>query len=139
MLKKLFIIGLVLIISNATNAQDYRKWESHDIVRYYEKKEITLKKNEYINLDDNILDENGEPVYENRIDYDDTSFGQVTYFAPTKVKNGLFEVEVNEKISSKLWQVRRLNLYILFRFNPFLFKWDEGMLDTSSGTFYKKS
>lgn len=139
MLKKLFIIGLLLIISIATNAQEYKKWESHDVVLYYEKNEITLKKNEYVDLDNDVLDENGETFYKNRINYDDTSYGQFTYFTPTKVKKGIFEVEVNEKIASKLWQIKGINLYILFRFNPFLFKWDEGVLDTSNGIFYKKS
>ncbi len=138
MLKKLIIIGIVLVISSATNAQEYKKWESHDIVRFYEKKEITLKKNEYIDLDYNVLNEDGETFSENRIDYDDTSYGQLTYFTPTKVKSGLFEIEVNEKISSKLWGIRGVNIYILFRFNPFLWKWDEGILDTSNKTFYKK-
>jgi hypothetical protein len=138
MLKELVIIGIVLVISSATNAQDYKKWESHDIVRFYEKKQITLKRNEYIDLDNNALNKNGETFSDNRIDYDDTSYGQLIYLTPTNVKSGLFEIEVYEKISSKLWQIKGMNIYILFRFNPFLWKWDQGVLDTSNKTFYKK-
>ena len=140
MLKKLFTIGIVLLISSATNAQNYKEWDSHDVVRFYEKKQITLKKNEYINLDNNALNEDGETFSKYRINYDDTYYGQLTYFAPTKIKSGLYVIEVNEKISSKLWQIKGMNIYILFRFNPFLFKWDEGVLDASAsnGTFYEK-
>lgn len=138
MLKKIVIIGIVLIVSNVTNAQEYKEWDSHDIVRYYEKKQITLKENEYIDLDNNVLNEDGETFSENRINYDDTSNGKLTYFSTKKVKSGIFEIEVNEKISSKLWQIKGINIYILFKFNPFLFKFDEGILDTSNGTFYKK-
>jgi disulfide oxidoreductase YuzD len=81
MLRKLVIIGIVLIISSATNAQEYKKWDSHDIVRYYEKKQITLKENEYIDLDNNVLNEDGETFSENRINYDDTSYGKLTYIS----------------------------------------------------------
>ena len=138
MLKKIVIIGIVLLISSATNAQDYKEWDSHDIVRFYEKKQVSLAKNEYIDLDYSVLNENGESFSGNRINYDDTSYGQLTYFTPTKVKDGIYEIEVYEKISSKLWQIKGTNIYMLFRFNPFLFKWDEGVLDSSNKTFYKK-
>lgn len=138
MLKRLVIIGIVLLISSATNAQNYKKWESQDIVRFYEKNQITLKKNEYVDLNNDVLNEDGETFSKYRINYDDTYYGELTYFIPTKVKSAIYEIEVNEKISSKLWQIKGMNIYILFRFNPFLFKWDEGILDTSNRTFYKK-
>lgn len=141
MLKKiLFIIGLVLFISSATNAQNYKEWDSHEVVRFYERKQITLAKNEYINLDSDALNDEGNTFSKSRIYYDDTYNGQLIYFIPKKVNRGLYEIEVIEKISSKFWQIKGMNLYMLFRFNPFLFKWDEGILDASSsnGTFYKK-
>jgi hypothetical protein len=120
--KKLLLILFFTCVSVYSFAQQYKQWDDHDVIRFYEKKEITL--------DYNVLDKDGNEIFERTI----------TYFVPTKVKDGAYEVEVFEKISSKLWQIKGTNLYMYFRFNPFLFKFDEGILEVSfsSGTFFKK-
>ena len=45
-----------------------------------------------------------------------------------------------EKVESKFWRFNGTKYYALFTFNPFLWKWDEGVLvsDGKNGTFYKK-
>lgn len=119
---ELIISTFFIFFSYSLFAQQYKKWDSHDVIRFYEKKEITL---EY-----NSLDKDGNEIYDRTI----------VYFIPTKVKDGVYEVEVSEKISSKLWQIRGTNVYMYFRYNPYLYKFDEGILEVSysSGTFYKK-
>lgn len=118
------ILLLILLTSFATTSfgQEYKEWENHDVVKLYEKKEISL---EY-----NSLDENGDDIYDNNI----------TYYVPTKIKDGVYEVEVYDKVSSKLWQIKGTNIYMKFRYNPYLYKWDKGVFEVSynSGTFYKK-
>ncbi len=103
-------------------AQQYKQWDDHEVIRFYEKKEITL--------DYNSLDKEGNDIYDRTI----------TYFVPTKVKDDVYEVEVYEKISSKLWRIRGTDIYMYFRYNPYLYNYDEGILEVSysSGTFYKK-
>jgi|GEM_PF-355346 len=121
-MNKLLLFTLFLTISAIRlSAQQYKEWDEHDVVRFYEKKEIVLE--------DNSLDENGDDMYSRTI----------TYFVPTKIKEGVYEVGVSEKISSKLWQISGTDIYMYFRFNPFLFRFDDGILEVaySSGTFYK--
>jgi hypothetical protein len=122
MRKKLFFTVWFSCLSICLFAQQYKQWDNHDVIRFYEKKEITL--------DSNSLDEEGNDIYNRTI----------TYFVPTKVKDGVYEIEVSEKISSKLWQIKGTNIYMYFRYNPYLYKFDEGILNVSysSGIFYKK-
>jgi hypothetical protein len=118
------ILVLIFLVSLSTTsfAQQYKEWDEHDVVKFYEKKEISL---EY-----NSLDENGDDMYDT----------DITYYVPTKLKDGVYEIEVYDKVSSKLWQIKGTNTYMKFRYNPYLYKWDEGILEVSynSGTFYKK-
>lgn len=120
-IRTLLLMSLIFFTTTLFG-QQYKEWEEHDVVKFYEKKEITL---EY-----NSLDENGEEMYDN----------EITYYVPTKLKDGVYEVEVYDKVSSKLWQIKGTNIYMKFRYNPYLYKWDEGVLEVSynSGTFYKK-
>ncbi len=121
-MKQVLYIIFFTFFSTGISAQDYKEWDHHDITSYYEKKEITL--------DYNSLDKDGNELYNRTI----------IYFVPTKIKDGVYEVEVNDKISSKLWQIKGTNTYILFRYNPYLYKYDEGILEVSYsyGIFYKK-
>jgi hypothetical protein len=123
MKKKLFLTVCLFCFSVYLVAQQYKQWESHDVIRFYEKKEITM--------DYNSLDKDGN----------DISDRTIIYFVPTKLKDGVYEVEVYEKVSSKLWQIKGTNIYMYFRYTPYLYKFDEGILEVSysSGTFYKKS
>lgn len=96
-------------------SQSYEDWDEHDVARFYKK----------IELDSYTLDEDGEEIDE--------------IYVPTKVEDGLYEVEVY-KISSQLYQIRGTGIYMLFRYLPYLYNYDEGVLEVSynSGTFYEK-
>ena len=111
---RLFYLLLVAIPSFAFG-QNYRQWNDHDVIRFYKK----------IDLDYNTLDEDGEDIY--------------AIYVPMKVDDGLYEVEVR-KVSSKLYQIYGTNIYMLFRYSPYLYNFDKGILEVSynSGTFYKK-
>ncbi len=95
--------------------QSYTDWEEHDIVRFYKK----------INLDYNSLDGDGEEIDE--------------IYVPTKVEDGAYEIEV-KKVSSKLYGVYGTEIYIYFRYSPYLYNYDEGVLIVSynTGSFYEK-
>lgn len=119
---RISLLIFMVTLNSISYSQQYKDWDKHDIVKFYEKKEISL---EY-----NSLDENGDDLYENNI----------TYYIPSKIKDGVYEIEVYDKVSSKLLQIKGTKTYIKFRYNPYLYKWDEGILEVSynSGTFYKK-
>jgi hypothetical protein len=104
--------GLLPLISFG---QSYADWDEHDVVRFYEK----------IDLDSYALNEEGEDIE--------------AVYVPTKIKDGLYEVEVY-KVSSKLYQIKGTSIYMYFRFSPYLYSNDEGVLEVSynSGTFYEK-
>ncbi len=112
---KNLILLLLLISPFSIFGQSYKNWKNHDVIRFYEK----------IDLDYLTLDENGEEIR--------------AIFVPTQVKNGTYDISVT-KVSSKLYQVRGSNIYMYFRFTPFLFTFDEGILEVSgsSGTFFEK-
>jgi len=80
---------------------------------------------EKIDLDSYTLDEDGEEIDE--------------IYVPTKVEDGVYEVEVY-KISSKLYRIQGTNIYMYFRYSPYLYSYDEGVLEVSynSGTFYEE-
>lgn len=109
------IIALLLFVPFIGFGQTYKDWEDHDVVRFYEK----------IDLDSYTLDADGEEIDE--------------IFVPTKVDNGIYEVEVY-KISSKLYRIQGTNIYMYFRYSPYLYSYDEGILEVSynSGTFYEE-
>ena len=54
--------------------------------------------------------------------------------------DGVYEVEVGDNPSSSLWQIKGSNIYMKFRYIPYLYRWDEGILEVSygSGVFYEK-
>ncbi|MDR2963125.1 MAG: hypothetical protein LBU90_05795 [Bacteroidales bacterium] len=121
-IKQIIAIGFLLLLSLSAFSQEYKQWNKHDVVRFYEKKEI--------NVDYNSLDENGEEL-RNR---------NIVFYVPAKMNSGTYDVEIGDKTSSKLYQVKETNLYLLFRYSPYLYRYDKGVLEVSysSGTFYKK-
>ena len=62
------------------------------------------------------------------------------YFAKAPVRNGTYEVELGEKVSSKLFKIKGTDVFALFKFLPNASKWDEGILVvwSNKGSFYKK-
>ncbi|HZL11695.1 MAG TPA: hypothetical protein VFC65_17055 [Prolixibacteraceae bacterium] len=116
MKKNLVLILLVFFMSaSLTFGQDYKEWDDHDVVRFYEK----------IDLDSYTLDDEGEEINE--------------VYVPTKVEDGNYEVEVY-KISALLYRIQDTNIYMFFRYSPYLYSYDDGILEVSynSGTFYEK-
>ena len=101
-------------ISMSADEPDYKKWEEHEV------------KALYIEVDD-------------KEDADIEEDGR--FFQKYRgLSSGKYEVEVSEKVTAKLWKIRGTRYYMLFRFNPFLFRHDEGLLDWDGydGTFYKE-
>jgi hypothetical protein len=102
-------------VPSLSYSQNYLDWDDHDVVRFYKK----------VDLDYYSLDEDGEEIDE--------------IYVPTKLENDIYEVEVY-KVSSKLYQIRGSNIYMYFRYSPYLYNYDEGILKVSynSGTFYEE-
>lgn len=109
------MVFLFFSIALSAYSQDYKDWEEHDVVRFYKK----------IELDSYSLDEEGEEI------------GEI--YIPTKVEDGTYEVEVY-KVSSKLYQITGTNIYMYFRYSPYLYSYDEGVLEVSysTGAFYEE-
>jgi hypothetical protein len=114
-MNKILLICLLLVFPFIVFGQTYKEWDDHDVVRFYEK----------IDLDSYTLDEDGEEIDE--------------IYVSTKVEDGVYEVEVY-KISSKLYRIQGTNIYMYFRYSPYLYSYDEGILEVSynSGTFYEE-
>lgn len=111
----LLVIAILGFLPVSSIAQSYKEWKDHDVVRFYKK----------VDLDSYSLDKEGEEIEE--------------IYTPTKIDNGQYKVEVT-KVSSKLYQIRGTNIYMYFRYSPYLYTYDEGILEVSynSGTFYEK-
>ena len=114
-MNKTLLLCLLFVFPFVVLGQTYKEWDDHDVVRFYEK----------IDLDSYTLDEDGEEIDE--------------IYVPTKVEDGVYEVEVY-KISSKLYRIQGTNIYMYFRYSPYLYSYDEGVLEVSynSGTFYEE-
>lgn len=99
------------VMASETN---YKQWEKHDVKGIY----IEVQK---------------ESDYD--VEKDDRYFQKYR-----RLSSGVYEIEVTDKVSSKLWKIRGTSYYLLFRFPPYLYKFDEGVLewDGFEGTFYKK-
>ena len=113
-----FIIALLLIhTATSTSAQEWKDWESHDIKAFY------------VEIDED------EAEYH----YDAEEFGN-KWFIHTRIPNGTYSIEIGDKIESKFYRINGTKYYALFVFTPFLWKWDEGILEVfgRGGTFYKK-
>lgn len=106
--------------SNNTNSEYWKEWESTDFQIYVE-------------LENCHSLEEAQDYDLSAIEEDDR------YFIEKTIPSGIYEVEVIEKVNSRMWKLRDTNLFLKFRFNPWLYKWDKGIIDTfaGKGTFYK--
>ncbi len=93
---------------------EYKEWESSEVKGLYIEVE---------NEDDADIEEDGRYFQKYR-----------------RLSNDVYEIEISEKVSSKLWKIKGSKIFILFRYNPYLYRYDEGILDWDGydGTFYKK-
>lgn len=107
--------------------RNYHNWESEDIEGFY----VELEECE----NDDQADYYSRTYYEGEYICE---WGR--YFAKTSVNSGVGQVELGEKVSSKLFALKGTNLFIHFKWTTSLSKWDEGVIDVfaSRGTFYLK-
>lgn len=121
--KKLFLLCFILCVPYMVYADEknYTNWEHEDVVGIYtEISNMEAKRQGY--------DES----------YDDGDV--VRYFTKVRLSEGKYEVEVSEKVDSKFWSIRGTAYFMKFRFNPYLYRFDEGILVWNGwdGVFYKK-
>lgn len=114
----IFIFVLSIVSISWLNPQDklYKRWESHDIEAIYEKKE----------LDYETYDENGDEI----------SF----ILVKCDLESDNYEVEIGDKISSYIYEIKDSDLYLKFNYSTYLNSYDEGVLvwDGYSGVLYIK-
>ena len=114
-MKILMVFAFLVFLPFIGFGQYYKSWDNHEVVRFYEK----------IDLDSYTIDNEGEEIEE--------------IYIPTKIKDDIYEVEVY-KLSSKLYKIQGTNIYMYFRYPPYMYSYDNGIVVVSynSGTFYKK-
>lgn len=82
------------------------------------------------------------PEYEAKQNGFDERYGD-RFFKKTKLENGVFEIEVGDKIDSNFYGINLTKYFMLFQYNPYLFKWDKGYIKVTNGwnagEFTKKS
>ncbi len=112
-MKRLIVL---LFVSVLFSSFTLKTQDGHDVIAIYEK----------IDLDYGTLDDDGEPI----------SFVLVK----TQIDKGEYKVEIGDKLNSYVYNLRGTDFYIKFRYSPYLYTFDEGILVWSgygSGTFYK--
>ena len=55
------------------------------------------------------------------------------YFVKTRLEEGLYEVEVGDNLDSKFYGIRFTKFFMLFRYSPYLYKFDEGIIKVTNG------
>ena len=102
-MKKLFLLLLILVPM-------YAMADSHVVKAVYI--EIEPEDREY---------------YSSYIEVDDR------YFVKTKLESGLYEIEIGDKLDSKFYAIRYSKYFLEFRYTPYLYKFDEGILKIENG------
>lgn len=105
------LILCIIIPLMFTFSQEYRNWPKYSYIRFYEKKELSLPSGS--------LDSDGNVIYG----------ATIVYFAPTYLRDGIYEVIIGEKISSYLYQISGTNIYMQFSLAPFMFGYLKGVLE----------
>lgn len=100
---------------------DFHNWEDEDVRQFYA---------EFSAYNDDDA-KNKHYIYKK---IDDRYFYEIDLGFDT------YEVIIEYKLESKFYKVRGSNVFLEFRFEPYLYRWDEGVLDCSGskGVFYKK-
>ena len=119
----LMICFLAILPTTMLRADDshYTEWEEHDVVGLYVEISISEAKNYGF---DEVYGEGSD----------------ARYFEKVRIDSGVYEVEVYNKVDSRFWGIRGTKLFMKFRYNPYLYNYDEGVLewDGYDGTFYEK-
>lgn len=117
-MKRLFtMLMLAFVVGMTCQAQAWKEWDSHDIRGFY------------VEIDEDDAE-----------DYDDAEEFGGRWFIPTRIPSGEYSVEMGEKVESRFWRFNGTKYFVHFRFTPFLWKWDEGVLvsEGRKGVFYEK-
>lgn len=114
-------------VSEKSEETDFHDWDDEDIEGFYVELEGCQNSDqaEYISkeeFDGDYIEESGR------------------FFARTSVQSGKYEIELGEKVSNKLFAIKRTNTFIHFKWMNSLSRGDEGIIDvfSSRGTFYEK-
>lgn len=93
------------------------EWEEHEITGIYKKAQSLedIKRSDCIKINDDL-------------------------YIPARVKNGTYDIEIGDKVDSKFYGIRNTQLYFMFRYTPYLYKFDEGYAEiyNNKGIFYKE-
>lgn len=99
------------------NQESETEWEEHEITGIYTQAQSLedIKRSDCIKINDD-------------------------YYIPARVKNGTYDIEIGDKVDSKFYNIRNTQLYFMFRYTPYLYKFDEGYAEiyNNKGTFYKE-
>ncbi|MDE6231582.1 MAG: hypothetical protein K2M37_08195 [Muribaculaceae bacterium] len=100
---------------------DFHNWENEDVRQFYA---------EFSAYNDD--DAEDKHYFYKKVDD--------RYFYEINLGFDAYEVEIEYKLESKFYKVKGSNVFLEFIFEPFLSRWDEGVMDCSGGhgTFYKK-
>ena len=106
---------------------DFHNWEEDEIRAFY------------VEIEDCESDEKAEYI-SNEYYLGEYIVEGGRYFAKASAKNGTYEAELGEKVSSKLFKIKGTDMFVLFKWLPNASKWDEGVLEVwgNKGSFYKK-
>lgn len=105
---------------------DPYRWESEDIKGFYVRLEGIY--------DSDVAEYYAEEYYEGEY-FEDWGY----YYAKTSdIRSGEYEIELGQRITNKLFNVKGTDLYIYFKWSTDLSKGDRGIVDIFSGhgTFY---
>lgn len=114
-MKAALLVLAAVLMSSFGYCQDFTSWPEHQVTRFYIKLDV-----------DDAIDEEGEEV-------DDV-------YVPARPKPGTYTAEL-VKVSAKVYGIRGTDFFMLFRYSPYLYTSDEGVVvieSYGSGTFYAK-
>jgi hypothetical protein len=128
-MKKILVMMMLSIVSivpfgtlRADEYDNYQEWEEHDVVGVYV--EISRDYAKAYGFDE-VFDEGSSSA---------------RYFEKVRLEEGAYKIEVYDKVDTRFWGIRFTKYFIKFRYNPYLYNYDEGVLEWYgySGTFYEK-
>lgn len=124
-MKKILLALMLCLVSivpfstlRADEYDNYEEWDEHEIAGVY----VEISRD-----------------YAKAYGFDEGS-SSARYFEKVGLEEGAYKIEVYDKVDSRFWNIRGTKYYIRFRYNPYLYNYDEGVLEWYgySGTFYEK-
>lgn len=128
-MKKILVVMMLSIVSivpfgtlRADEYDNYQEWEEHDVVGVY----VEISR-------DYAKDYGFDEVFEE-------GSSSARYYEKVRLEEGAYKIEVYDKVDTRFWGIGFTKYFIKFRYNPYLYNYDEGVLEWNgySGTFYEK-